>query len=171
MHRLVVAALVLAACGSTTDDRPQTLPYITEAILRPTCGVTQCHSQFRQELGYVFDTVASARESIVGLNLVTIPDDQAMPDQSRLLRSIEVGLPSVLSPGSGNVRMPYDAPMPNEDVELMRMWIRSGASGAQCLPGIDVCEAKEVHACDSDGNLDVVPIQTCSGNCLNGACQ
>ncbi len=172
MYRLVVAAIItsLAACG-TTDDRPLTLPNITETILRPTCGSAPCHSTFTQELGDVFDTVKGARQSIINNALVVIPDDEAMPDMSRLLVAIEVGLPSVLEPGSGKIRMPYDAPMPNEDIVLIRKWIAAGAPGAQCIPEDgNVCISTNVTACNADGNLGNV-VMMCTGSCIAGACQ
>lgn len=166
----VVAALTLAACGTTTDDRPLTLPYITETILAPTCGSAECHSTFRQAVGDVFDTVSGARKSIVNNGLVVIPDDQAMPAGSRLVQAITVGLPSILSPGSGKIRMPYDAPMPNEDVRLIEKWIAAGAKGAQCVPEEgNACVGQNVVACGSDGNLGAT-LMVCTTTCSQGAC-
>src|SRR5437879_5693341 len=120
MFRLASVLAALAACGTSTDDRPATLSYITEAILQPDCATAECHSSFRQQVGDVFDTIKAARRSIVANGLVVYPDDAAMPGQARLVQAITVGLPSILEPGYGNVRMPYDAPMPNEDVQLIK---------------------------------------------------
>jgi hypothetical protein len=117
-----------------TDDRPPTLPYITETILAPSCALAECHSAFRQQVGDVFDTVPAARRSIVANGLVVYPDDLADPTQSFLIRTLTVGSPSILDPGSGNVRMPFDAPMPDADVALIAAWIARGAPGAQCTP-------------------------------------
>ena len=171
MFRLVVLA-ALAACGTATDDRPTTLPYITEAILQPTCGLAECHSTFTQAVGDVFDTVEGARASIVNNGLVVIPDNQANPAQSRLIQAVTVGLPSLLSPGSGKVRMPYDAPMPSEDIKLLEKWIAGGARGAQCIPSQgNVCVApNQLTECLSSGDLGAV-IMTCPGMCIDGACQ
>jgi len=133
MKRLVlIGALFAAACGAT-DDRPRTLAYITETILEPTCASAQCHSAFKRAVGDQFDTLEATRESIVVNGLVVYPDDVARPTGSLLFRTLTVGGPSILDPGSGNVRMPYDAPMPDADVELIRAWIEEGAKGAQCL--------------------------------------
>jgi hypothetical protein len=132
MQRLVLFGALLAsasgACGAT-DDRPRTLEYITQTILAPTCAAAECHSAFKMEVGDEFDTVDAARRSIVN-NVLVDPGD---PTGSTLVQSITTGLPSILSPGSGNVRMPYDAPMPDVDVALIEAWIQDGASGAQCL--------------------------------------
>jgi hypothetical protein len=133
MQRLVlVGALLAGACGAT-DDRPRTLAYITETILAPSCASAECHSAFRRQVGDQFDTVDATRVSIVANGLVTLPDDVANPSGSILIQTLTVGSTSVLDPKSGKVRMPYDAPMPDADVELIRDWIAQGAHGAQCL--------------------------------------
>jgi hypothetical protein len=137
MYRLALitltCALAASACGSATDDRPPTLDFITETILAPSCASAECHSAFKREVGDQFDTPAAARLSIVanGLALVTDQDD---PASSFLVRSLTVGNPSILDPGSGNVRMPYDEPMPDADIELIKRWIAEGVPGAQCVP-------------------------------------
>jgi hypothetical protein len=134
MHRLALIALLVGACGSETDDRPATLDYITTTILAPTCAVAQCHSAFKQQVGDQFDVPAAARRSIVANGLVVFPDDAEAPAAAYLIRSLRVGVPSILDPGSGNVRMPYDAAMPEADIELIEAWIALGAHGAQCVP-------------------------------------
>ncbi|HET9621409.1 MAG TPA: hypothetical protein VFP84_08595 [Kofleriaceae bacterium] len=134
MHRLLLIALCTSACGSATDDRPATLDYITETILAPTCASAECHSEFTQEVGDRFDTVSAARFSIVRNALVQFPTDVTDPRDSLLVRALRVGVPSILEPGSGNVRMPYDAPMPEADILLIERWISDGAREAQCVP-------------------------------------
>jgi hypothetical protein len=134
MHRLALAgALLASACGSAADDRPPTLDFITETILAPTCAATQCHSAFAREVGDQFDTPAATRRSIVA-NALATPGDQDNPASSILVQSLTVGYPSLLEPGSGNVRMPYDAPMPDADIELIKRWIADGVPDAQCEP-------------------------------------
>ena len=132
MQRLVLFGALLAsasgACGAT-DDRPRTLEYITQTILAPTCAAAECHSAFKMEVGDEFDTVDAARRTILNNGLVS-PGD---PLDSTLVQSLTIGVPSILSPGSGNVRMPFDAPIPDADVALIEAWIQDGASGAQCL--------------------------------------
>jgi len=138
MTRLVLAGALLAgACGTATDDRPATLDYLTETILAPTCATAECHSAFKQQVGDVFDTPASARRTIVANQLVAYPDDVTDPARSFLVTTLTVGSPSILRPGSGNVRMPYDAPMPDADVALIEAWITAGAHGAQCEPSAE----------------------------------
>jgi hypothetical protein len=127
---VAITALLGAACGAcgTTDDRPRTLEYITETVLAPTCGMAPCHSTFKQEVGDVFDTVDGARLSIVRNGLV----DPAHPQESTLYHSITDGVKSRF--GTNKVRMPFDAPMPDVDVQLILAWIQDGAHGAQCVP-------------------------------------
>ena len=134
MNRLLLIALCASACGSATDDRPATLDYITETILAPTCASAECHSEFTQEVGDRFDTVSASRFSIVRNGLVVYPADLSAPRQSLLVRALRVGVPSILEPGGENVRMPYDAPMPEADIRLIEKWIAEGALGAQCVP-------------------------------------
>jgi hypothetical protein len=134
MHRLALAgALLASACGSATDDRPPTLDFITETILAPSCATAQCHSAFAREVGDQFDTPAAARRSIVANSLAT-PSDKDDPASSFLVRTLTVGSPSLLDPSSGNVRMPYDAPMPDADIALIEAWIAAGVPDAQCEP-------------------------------------
>ena len=135
MKRLVlIGALFGGACGAT-DDRPHTLEYITQTILAPTCAAAECHSAFKQEVGDQFDTVDATRRSIVANNLVIYPDDMDSPRSSFLIKSLTVGVNSILDSGSTTtVRMPYDAPMPDADIDLIAAWIAEGAPGAQCVP-------------------------------------
>jgi hypothetical protein len=132
MKRLVLIGALLGASGAcgVNDDRPPTLEYITQTIFAPTCAAAECHSAFKMEVGDQFDTVEATRRSIVNNVLVDTLD----PKASVLYGSITVGYPSLLNPGSGNVRMPFDAPMPDADVALILRWIEGGARGAQCLP-------------------------------------
>jgi hypothetical protein len=169
MNRPVLVALLVSACGSATDDRPPTLEYLTEAILSPTCASAECHSAFKQAVGDEFDTPAATRRSLVGNALVVYPDDTLDPSGSRLIRTLRVGMPSILSPGSGNVRMPYDAPMPEADIRLIEAWIAGGARDAQCVPNAQNrgCSAAtsqagttyQVVECQ-DGNVGAV-VETC----------
>jgi hypothetical protein len=169
MVRFAWLALLVCACG-TTDDRPLTLPYITEAVLAPTCGRAECHSTFRQEQGDVFDTVTASRKSIVDNALVTIPDDPKNPT-SYIYISITVGQTSRIDPSFGLVRMPYDAPMPNEDIALIYNWIQAGAPGAQCVPDEgNTCSGDNVVACDADGNAGTDVIMSCTTACSSGVC-
>jgi len=114
MFRLAVAAAVAsAACSQTDNDRPATLQYITEAILQPNCAQDVCHSSYSRTKGYAFDTVAAAKQSLQIPGLVN-PDE---PDSSLLytvlIRQVK--------------RMPYDAPLPQKDIDLILRWIEGSA--------------------------------------------
>jgi hypothetical protein len=188
MTRFVLfGALLAGACGAATDDRPPTLDYITETILAPTCASAECHSAFKREVGDEFDTPAAARQSIVANGLVLYPDDtkdDASVSSSLLIRTLTVGAGSILSPGSGNVRMPYDAPMPDADIALIKEWIRAGAPGAQCVANAQGrgCQVEDVAGVAVfrvvecvDGNAGTV-VQTCAADQIctvymgNGQC-
>jgi hypothetical protein len=120
MQRLAVTlALTAAACG-TADERPATLEYITAAVLAPNCGNAQCHSSFKVSAGYAFDTVEVARSSIVNAGLVNTDDVEESFLLDVLTRTVD--------------RMPYDQPLPNADIELIRRWIRDGAPGLEDGP-------------------------------------
>ncbi|HEX7838362.1 MAG TPA: hypothetical protein VF469_12895 [Kofleriaceae bacterium] len=174
MKRLVlIGALFAGACGMT-DDRPRTLAYITDTILAPTCASAECHSAFKRQVGDEFDTVDATRRSIVTNGLV-LPDDVAVPQGSLLIQTLTVGARSILDPKSGlNVRMPYDAPMPDADIDLIKAWIAEGAQDAQCLADAQgrACIFKhaggttvaQLVACSADGNV-VNVVMTCPVSC------
>lgn len=119
MYRLVLAgAFALAACDQTDNNRPATLEYITEAILQPSCSQYTCHSSYRRESTYAFDTVDVARESLDGI--VVAGDSEASLLYSVLTRTVK--------------RMPYDAPLPDKDIALIKQWIDDGAPGLETTP-------------------------------------
>ena len=114
MYRpVLVVAAALAACTQTENDRPATIEYITAAILQPSCGQFNCHSSFRREEGYVFDTIEEARKSLKGI--VIAGDVGASFLNTVLTRTVK--------------RMPYDSPLPNKDIALIQLWIADGAEG------------------------------------------
>jgi hypothetical protein len=118
MYRLVlVAAVALAACSQTDNNRPATLEYITEAILQPSCSQAVCHSSYKLEFGYAFDTVEAARRSIRDHNLVQPSDATASLLYNVLIRDKK--------------RMPYDAPLLQKDIDLIKQWIDDGAPGLE----------------------------------------
>jgi hypothetical protein len=121
MSRLVLAAVVaLAACTQTDNDRPATLQYITEAILQPNCGQYTCHSSFKRAKGYAFDSVEAAQASLA-------PSDPNAPQVINTSDPPSSFLYQVLT--RKVKRMPYDAPLPNKDIELILTWIEDGAPG------------------------------------------
>ena len=120
MVRLVLVAAALAGCAQTDNDRPATVEYITEAILQPSCGQYTCHSSFRREKGYAFDTVAATRASLApadpgAAQVINTSDPPSSFLYQVLTRTIK--------------RMPYDAPLPQKDIDLILTWIEDGAPG------------------------------------------
>jgi hypothetical protein len=145
MQRLAVAALVLAACGTSDDQRPRNLDYITEAILAPNCGAAVCHSSFRQEDGFVFDTVDAARATfqsdpeLIGFQE---GDPEKTPGLVLNLTIEQVGAP----------RMPYNAPIPDADVELIADWLKHGAPGV--CNGVRACLGNYTIRCHDETTRD-----------------
>ncbi|MEO7733951.1 MAG: hypothetical protein ABIY55_23510 [Kofleriaceae bacterium] len=118
MYRLVlVAAAATAACSQTENNRPLELAYITEAILQPYCSQSVCHSSYKMEYGYSFDTVEASRRSIKDHSLVQPGDSGGSLLYNVLIRSKK--------------RMPYDAPLQEKDIELIKDWIDGGAVGLE----------------------------------------
>jgi hypothetical protein len=157
MLRLWYLALLLpAACTMSTDNRPHTVEYVTEAVLAPSCGEAQCHSTFSGNLHDIFDTVNGTRSSIVRNGLVTLSvdvgDDREDPVAAPLIGWIT--LPTGLNPIVG--RMPWDAPLAKEDVGLLEGWIKDGAKGAQCDPEAPMglaCDHETLRECGTDWNF------------------
>ncbi len=173
MHRLAYLALLCGACG--VDNRPLTIEYVTETVLAPNCGAAQCHSAFSANYSDVFDTVEGARATIVNNQLLSFDSasldppayDPANPSQAHLIRTITVGA----IPAIG--RMPWDAPLPEQDIELLERWIAAKAPGAQCNPVDDLaCDDDLLKSCN-DWNFGGV-IEDCAAqgkHCAAGACQ
>ena len=179
MHRLVWMPLLLAACGTSSDDRPLELDYLTQAIFAPSCGTTQCHSSFVQAKNDVFDTPEAVRASLINNGLIKFDStkyDPDNPNQTDLIIWITETVPFGGIPGSDGKpigRMPYDAPLPNKDVLLLKEWISAQAPGAQCNPEATsghACNAKEVVECNADWTFGA-RIQLCSGDCIGGECR
>ena len=171
--RLALVAL-LAACGTSNDDRPLTVEYVTEAVLAPTCGSAQCHSKFSGQFGIVLDSVADARYTLRQylVSLDSLPHyDPSNPGGARLITWVTQTDPENLGIG----RMPWDAPMPNEDITFLEKWIAAGAKGAECLPqsvggnGMG-CNGKDLHVCNEDYTLGPL-VMACANDCVNGVCQ
>jgi hypothetical protein len=117
--------------------------------------------------------------------LVVFPADVEDPRDSLLVRALRVGVPSILDPGSGNVRMPYDAPMPEADIRLIEKWIAEGAVGAQCVPNaqdrgcsytFDAQNTIHYHVIDCEGGNIGAVVEDCNDQQIcavainNGVC-
>ena len=122
--------------------------------------------------GDVFDTVAGTRESLVrnGLILFDSPHyDPANPADADLIHWITQTDPD----GLGIGRMPYDHPIPNEDVNFLEEYIREGAPGAQCDPDANsqhrACNNTRSHECTDDWTFGTL-VMDCPGDCIDGVC-
>jgi hypothetical protein len=169
----IALAVVAAACGSTTDDRPLTVQYATAAVLAPTCGAAQCHSTFSGNYTDVFDTVVGVRSTIVDTGLVRHDSkpqfDPDMPENADLILWLTQTDPK----GRGIGRMPWDAPMPLEDIYYLEKWIAADTPGAQCDPTLDsglACDNKTLKACNPDWNFGAT-MMDCPNDCVAGVCQ
>jgi hypothetical protein len=127
MKICILLAAILVGCNAT-EDRPETLAYITETILAPSCGTTNCHSSMIREYGYAFDSVAAAQDSLANGLIARCAAAPCSPGDSQLIVDI------TRSDGVTG-RMPLDAPLANKDIELIATWIEDGAFG-YTPPGI-----------------------------------
>jgi hypothetical protein len=172
MHRLVVLPLLLvAACGDGKDDRPLELDYLTQSIFAPTCGATTCHSSFKQAANLVFDTPEGTRQSLLDDGLIRFNSDKYDPDMPNDADLI-IWITEIDPFGLGIGRMPFDAPMPNADVILLKDWIAAQAPGAQCNPLENdghACNNKEVVQCNANWTFGE-RIQLCATDCIAGKC-
>src|SRR5690348_1414156 len=89
-YLLVALASAASGCTMSADNRPHTVQYITEAILAPSCGTAQCHSQLTASYTDIFDTVDNARNTIVNNGLVRlggkgVRDDRMAPEGANLV--------------------------------------------------------------------------------------
>jgi hypothetical protein len=173
MHRLVwVPLLLCAACGTNEDDRPLELEYLTQAIFVPSCGVTQCHSSFVQARELVLDTPEGVRRGLVDRGLILFDSPQYDPDDPTNAALI-IWITEIDPFGLGVGRMPFDQPMPNRDVLLLKEWIEAEAPGAQCNPELNsgmACNNKEVVQCNADWTFGT-RVQLCPGDCIQGQCR
>jgi hypothetical protein len=178
MQRLAVVALVLAACGTTDDQRPRNLDYITEAILAPSCGAATCHSSFKAADGFVFDTVEAARVTFQNDDELIVPKGEDARSAGLILSlTLEQIDPET---GERNPRMPINAPLPDADIALIQDWLGFGAPGvcnglAACLgdnavPCMDVMTHSNPNTTEK-GAYKLSALVECPGGCLDGVCQ
>ena len=188
MVRLLVASALLAAAGGCVGEdvpeyRPLELDYLTQSVFEPSCGAAQCHSTFKQSLGYVFDTPEAVRATLVNNALVRLDPAKYDPDNAKdadLIHWITDTDPFMAKNASGNYigRMPADAPLPNRDVILLLEWIEHKAPGAQCNPElssgksctVDSSGRNVVATCKADWNFDMTTALPCTNGCTSGQC-
>jgi hypothetical protein len=116
-----------SACAAE-DDRPETLAYITETILAPSCALAECHSAMTRQSNYAFDNVALAQQALDGTDaLVLIGPCDALPCSTAPSDSYLIQV--ITDQDVYGNRMPYDSAMPDADIRLITDWIRDGAVG------------------------------------------
>lgn len=163
MSRVWLSALVALASCAESDERPLTVEYATEAILAPSCGNAQCHSSFRQAGGFALDTVDAVKFEMVELaDLELGVDGEGQPIVTK--RPNESELIEVLVRAVD--RMPYDQPLPDNDIDYLRRYLEAGAPGGQCRPQegnvcLDPIEpglgiGPLVMSCGDDYNFDAI---------------
>lgn len=113
MRRLILVSTCLVACTADPMDRPATWSYLHAAIIAPNCATSSCHSSLATTAGVVLDERDDAYAALIDRQFV-IPGDPA----SALVDLLE---------GNERRRMPPDAPLPAADIDLVRVWIESGA--------------------------------------------
>lgn len=134
-----LALLLLLCAGACTtdtppvDDRPQTLEFITQAILKPNCGTAECHSSMKRQSTDAFDSVEATRASFdLNTDLVVDCPHLSPPQESPCLAaSSESYLVTVMTIGTRNENelMPLDQGMSRVDIDLIATWIQNGAQG------------------------------------------
>ncbi len=123
-HFLCCLVTATVACN-VTDDRPETLAYITETVFVPSCGQAECHSSMVKQRGYAFDSVEAAQDSISNGGLVDVcatPPCTGADADSYLLTVIT-------TQDIEGHRMPLGEPLANKDIVLIANWITDGADG------------------------------------------
>jgi hypothetical protein len=132
-----LCVLLIAGCNvssDTSDDRPQTFEFITEAILKPSCGTAECHSAMKAEKGDVFDSVAGARTTItvthsdLVFTCAQLQPPETFPCGDDAL-NISYLYKVIDDQDIEGDRMPLDQALSNKDIVLIREWIRGDAQG------------------------------------------
>ena len=180
MHRLALALVVVAACGTDEDLRPLTVQYATEAILGPTCGAAECVTPRSPRRGATCSTRSRARRrSLVDNGLIQLDSmnfnatDPTKLDFSNEALIVWITTTDPFRRGIG--RMPYDAPMPNTDINYLKKFIQAGAAGARWRnPALLMnCNNTNLVTCTPDWSFGAVVHACASPNetgCSAGAC-
>jgi hypothetical protein len=129
MLRIVLIVAALAGCATQPDDRPARWSYLATTIVEPSCAKASCHSSLARTAGVVLDDRASGYRSLTQVpdpstaRPYVEPEDAAACNGTQPFRSRL----HYLLRGDATIRMPPDAPLPVEDVELIERWMCSGA--------------------------------------------
>jgi hypothetical protein len=122
--------VALAGCDLSNDQaldgRPLTLEYITQTILKPSCGTAECHSALKAEKTDVFDSVAGARASMKNNFLVftceTLEPPETFPCGNDAAANSYL-LTVITDQTTNGYRMPFDQPLSKSNIELIGNWI------------------------------------------------
>lgn len=104
---------LVSGCAEDPRERPATWSYVHAAIVAPSCATSSCHSDLAETAGLSLDDRDAALVQLVERRFV-IPGDPG----STLMMLLE---------GDERDRMPPDAPLPQADIDLIRIWIEEGA--------------------------------------------
>jgi hypothetical protein len=112
--RLWLALLAgVLGCAGDPSERPATWSYLHPAVIAPNCATSSCHSAPVETAGLALDDREDSYAHLLELQFV-VPGDPA----SALIPLLE---------GDERPRMPPDAPLPQADIDLIRIWIEAGA--------------------------------------------
>lgn len=158
----VVILFALAACGSDTE-RPDSIEYVTQSILQPTCGVANCHSTMVQADGLVLDNVDA-----VGLMIrrdLTDHINRLIASGTRDDQPLSTRLRWKAEYGDAIVSMPLDAPMPDTDIDTVLQFLADGAPGAcdSTVVGACISNVYQVSGCGPHDEIQFI-------DCSTGAC-
>jgi hypothetical protein len=110
---LLPCVLVVAGCAGDPNGRPASWAYIHAAIIAPNCATSSCHSALAATAGVELDDRDIAYDVLTSRSYVVAGD----PGCTLM----------ALLDGDERQRMPPDAPLPADDIELIRTWILAGA--------------------------------------------
>ncbi len=110
---MLVLLAGVAACAGDPLERPATWSYLHPAVVAPSCATSSCHSALVETAGIALDDRDGSYDQLIDRSFV-VPGDPA----SALLPLLE---------GDERSRMPPDAPLPQADIDLIRVWIEAGA--------------------------------------------
>jgi hypothetical protein len=112
--RLVLAMVAgVAACTGDPAERPASWAYVHPAIIAPNCATSSCHSALVETAGIALADREDSYVRLIDLQFVIAGDPT-----SALVPLLE---------GDERRRMPPDAPLPQADIDLIRIWIEAGA--------------------------------------------
>jgi len=123
---LLPALALVAACGTTQDERPLTLEVVTLEVLAPSCGQVQCHSTTTRTKNLAFDTIEGTAAALVTLD---VDNFCQFPDY------FGGGLFEVIDGVPGVEPMPFDAPLAHQDREMLAAWIEAGTPNLRPYTG------------------------------------